>query len=121
MAKRKTCLEVAGWTDDGKRAYKGIFKQQDTYGLPLILIWKKLKDNGAVIAWDWYIDDALAHGWGKDKILSSVREISQFGYEREEGRRFYKMIETFMEWRLSDAGTVAVRSEAVAGDAGSVA
>ena len=95
MAKKG--IEVAGMTVDGKPAFKGVFKLQDTFGLPLILMWQQLFDDGAVIAWDHYIQDAYKAGWSKAKVISGIREIAQFGYQGEEGREFFSRIARMME------------------------
>lgn len=84
--RKKSAVEQVGVTEDGRPVFGGVFKMQDTYGLPLLLIWKMLADyeSQSVIAWDCYCYDALAHGWTTEKIFAGIREVANFCYPREE-------------------------------------
>jgi hypothetical protein len=110
--KKKSTLEVVGTTTDGRPVFGGIFKLQDTHGLPLLLMWKQLADKGAVIAWDAYIADAQAHGWSDEKIASGIREVARFGLDRQEGEALMVGVNKLLEAQhekisAGEAGVVA--------------
>lgn len=91
---KKLLIKPCGLTVEGRIVYCGLFKFQDTFGLPLLLVWKCIKDHDGIVAWDEYYKEALSHGWKKEKILAGIREVAHFGYDQEEGKLLLARIES---------------------------
>ena len=60
-----------------------VFALHDTHGIPLWLIAQTVLDRGLMINWKTWMKDAIAAGWGYDKIKSTIHDINDsfFGNE----------------------------------------
>ena len=72
--KKKEKAEVVGVSEDGRQAVGGIFKIMDTHGLPLEEIMHEFDKKGLMVAFDYFIRDALKAGWSSEKALAVVEK-----------------------------------------------
>lgn len=65
-------MNIVGKTDTGIDVIGGVFKMVDTYGIPLEIILIKFKEDGLLVDWCDFIDNALNSNW---KISSALTKI----------------------------------------------
>lgn len=60
-------------------AFGGIFKLQDTYGLPLLLIWKKLCDSRFSVSYEQFLLDTRGNGWSDETTALIWKKLNEMG------------------------------------------
>lgn len=83
-------IEIVGSSTDDKNCISGAFYICDTVGYPLEDLLRDVLDQGLLIAWDCYIQDAKNSGWTRKttlkKIKSAVEENHKNGWVEVEER-----------------------------------
>jgi len=84
---RKSCFEIVGKTEDGKQVVAGLFKANDTFGLPLEASLMLLKDNNMIADVLDYFGSARKAGWNFDRTKIRFMEavLGTYGPEFWEG------------------------------------
>jgi len=79
----KSCLTLAGLTIDSRLCISGVFKLQDTYGIPLPITLTVLAQRGLVVSWVDYWDDAMRAGWSEERarICAETALVDVYGRE----------------------------------------
>jgi alanyl-tRNA synthetase len=67
-------LRIIGRTTDGQLALGGVFRLEDTFGIPLDFALHVLKNNGLVPNWVDFYTQARSNGW---KHKTVIQKLSQ--------------------------------------------
>ena len=67
-------LEVTGLTDDGRLSLSGVFKLEDTHGIPLPLALGLLKNSNLIPNWMDFYKQARENGWKHKTVISKLSE-----------------------------------------------
>lgn len=94
----KSKLKQTGETIDGVMALSNVFKLYDTNGVPLELIVEKFKNEGVLVAWDIFYEDALKAGWKKSNIEAKMLAAINDNYDKIYLEEFKK---SFENWKIT--------------------
>jgi len=70
-------INIVGVSEDGKKVVAGVFRLFDTVGLPLEIIFERIKNEDWIVDWKEFIGDARKHGWSDRTIRTRV--ITAYG------------------------------------------
>lgn len=74
MSKKNPIICPAGETEDGKIAYKGVYRFYETTGVPLDILFDCIARKNAVVSWYHFYTEASAAGMEYSRILSKIEE-----------------------------------------------
>lgn len=101
-------MKIVGLTEDSKQVVDGIFKFEDTHGVPLQDTLEKLTSLNLVVSWEHYAKDAFNAGWTKHKTQVKVREAINDIF----GRDYWIQLETKLNMVLDNVwGCDACKSQ----------
>ncbi len=61
-----------GKTTDGRGVVVGIYRYYETHGIPLDVLLEALRDKGYIPDWRAFVQEALAAGMKKSRVLSML-------------------------------------------------
>lgn len=82
MAKRNP-FDIVGKTTDGKLVISGVLRFEETFGLPLEIIFEYLQENNLVPSWLHIMDESRKQGVNESKFLTKLETcvVSVYGKE----------------------------------------
>ena len=84
-------LKVTGKTEDGKLVIGGVFKLNDTYGLPLEITLDKLNEKNMLPDWIEFWQSAMKAGWTQERtwimLTSSIGDVLGPEFRKEWEKR----------------------------------
>jgi hypothetical protein len=69
-------LIKVGETQDGRPVFGGVYKITETAGVSLDVVLDCITGAGGVVAWPLYVDDAVAAGMKRERVLGRVEEAT---------------------------------------------
>lgn len=80
MAK-KNPFEIVGKTTDSKLVISGVLRFEETYGLPLEIIFEYLQENNLVPSWLHIMEESRKQGVNESKFLTKLETcvVSVYG------------------------------------------